>query len=427
MLIQRVVLGFALCLVHGCSDSVQDAPRSGARAADAARTPAHDERVLALAEAFELGRVAEAEGGLLALESGGGLEGELLRARIASARGDEISAIRTLEAAKRAHPRDVRVQATAAELHVVAGRLGSAEDEIRAGLSLDPESSELRRARGVLLIAKPGGAEAGLDHLLAARAADPKLPFARRPLSEAHRLAATRALSEQDPELALRHVAAALRELPDNPDVELLGADAHMMLGHFDEALAIYERLLAAGRDVGASLAHASKTAATAALVAGDRALARERFLRARELGLSADALGFGATLLADEAKAEVERGWEDYDARQLEEAERRFRAALRLDPSSLDARRALGAALYARADFEGAAVQWKLVLDTARARGLELADPLHLDLARALHHLKRFDELRGLLEGELALRPEGAAADEAREMLKRLAEPSGR
>ncbi|MCK6448684.1 MAG: hypothetical protein L6Q99_20005 [Planctomycetes bacterium] len=408
------------------SSSASGSSVTGAAGGQSA-APAHDPRVFELADAFESGRIAEVESGLLALSDGGGIEGELLRARLASARGDEISALRTLEAAKRAAPRDVRVLATSAELHAIGGRLGAAEDDIRAGLALAPESAELRRARGVLLISKPGGAQAGLDHLLAARAADPKVPYARRPLAEAHRLAATAALTKKDPELALRHVAAALAELPDQPDLELLGADAQMMLANFDAALATYEKLHAAGRDVGATLAQSSKTAAIAALLAQDRPLALKRFLRARELGLSADALGSGATMLADEAKAELERGWTAFDAQDFPAATSHFKDALRFDPASLDARRALGAALYSSGDADGAATQWKLVLETARARGIELAEPLVLDLARALHRLQRVEELRQLLETELAARPDGPAAAEAREMLSRLGAPASR
>ncbi|MCC6406037.1 MAG: tetratricopeptide repeat protein [Planctomycetes bacterium] len=430
MRLHRLSLGLPLLLAGACGDAsstatssaTSAATRAGAPSSAASSLPVRDEGLLALADAFERGELATADSGLLALPERGGLEGELLRARLASARGDDVGALRVLEAAKLSHPRDARVQATAAELLVLAGRMQSAEDELRAGLALDPLSPDLRRARGIVLISKPGGAEAGLAHLLAAREADPKVPYLHRALAEAHRLAATKALSQQDPARALQHVSAALLEVPDQPDALLLGADAHMLLNHFDQALAVYERLLKEGRDVGATLAQSSKLAATAALLEKNRPLALERFLRARELGLGAEALGFGATMLADEAKAKLEAGWKAFDARDLAGAESAFREALRCDPSSLDARRALGAALYSREDVEGAAAQWRLVLETARARQLELSEPVYLDLARALYRLQRIDELRELLETELAARPDGPGAVEAREMLARLA-----
>ncbi|MBI5435486.1 MAG: tetratricopeptide repeat protein [Planctomycetes bacterium] len=434
MRLSRISLGLPLLLAGACGDAASPAvpsetstsaragaPNDGANPG-AKSAPVRDERLLALADAFERGELTAADTGLLALPERGGLEGELLRARLASARGDDVAAVRVLEAAKLAHPRDARVQATAAELFVLAGRMQTAEDEIRAGLAIEPLSPDLRRARGVVLISKPGGAEAGLAHLLAARAADPNVPYLHRALAEAHRLAATKALSEQDPARALQHVSAALLEVSDQPDALLLGADAHMLLKHFDQALAVYERLLKDGLDVGAELAQSSKTAATAALLEKNRPLALERFLRARELGLGGEALGFGATMLADEAKAKLEVGWKAFDAGDLAGAESAFRDALRFDPSSLDARRALGAALYSREDVEGAAAQWRLVLETACARQLELSEPVYLDLARALHRLQRIDELRQLLEEELAARPDGPGAVEAREMLARLA-----
>ncbi|MCE9593518.1 MAG: hypothetical protein K8S98_04930 [Planctomycetes bacterium] len=412
-----------LLLVGACSEpaAVEPTPSKNARAATSPAAPVHDAAFLAAAERFELGDFAGAESGLLALPDGGGVEGELLRARLAASRGDDISALRTLEAAKVAHPRDARVLATAAELHAAAGRTGSAEDEIRAGLALDSQSPDLRRARGVLLISKAGGAEAGLDHLLAARAADPQLPFTRRALSEAHRLVATLALSKQDAASALQHVSAALIELPDDADLKLLGADAHMVSKHFEQALSIYEDLYKQGRDVGATLAQSCKTAATAALLEKNRPLAIERFLRARELGLGPDALGFGATALADECKTHIDLGWKAYDARDFAGARDAFALALRYDPTSLDARRDLGMTLFSLGDAQGASDQWRLVLDTARAKNFELAEPVYLDLARALYQLHKTDEVREVLERELTRKPDGPGSTEAREMLQRL------
>jgi Flp pilus assembly protein TadD len=178
---------------------------------------------------------------------------------------------------------------------------------------------------------------------------------------------------------------------------------------------------------VRATLAQTSKQAATAALVEGRRDAAVERTLRARELGMPESELGFGTTLLAEEAQRALEQGVEAFEAGDAARAEERFERALRLDPRSLAARNHLGVVLFRRGAYAAAAGHWRTLLDAARAEGLELPDPVHLNLARALYLDGRPDEVRALLSAELERDPDGPWADAARELLERLnAEAAG-
>ncbi len=381
-----------------------------------------DPRFVAAADAWDLGHLDEADRKLLALGDAAGIDGDLLRARIAASRGDDVGAVRIIEGVRAAHPDDERVFATAAEIHAGAGRFQSAEDEIRGGLLVHPTSPDIERARGVLMISRKGGAASGLEHLLAAQKLEPKLPYCRHALAQAHLLLANFAMSKLDAKAALEHASASLVEEPDDLDAKNTLADAQASLKNFDVALKLYEELKAAGRDVGGTLAMLYKTAAFAALLEKNRPLAIERYVRARELGLSTADLNSGANLLHDECEVHTAAGLKAYDAQDLAGAETELRAALRMDPTSLEARNYLGVVLYGRGDFTGAADCWRIVVETARAKKIKLSEPVHLDLARALYRLERFDELRTMLESALAETPDADWAPEAREMLKRIA-----
>jgi len=402
-----------------------DATARAAKGLPAQRPRASTPGVVAATAALERLDLAAAGRELLAL--GEGLDIELLRARLAALEGDEVGAVRRLEELRADHGDQARFYATAGEIHAAAGRLGSAEEEIRAGLARCGPTPELSRARGVLALAREGGARVGLNHLLEARTADPGLPFLAPALVQAHLLLGRKAMADGALVDSIGHARAARLAGPEDPEVRLLLADALSTAGELAEALELYEGLLADGEPVRDTLALVCKQAATAALVEGRRDLAVERNLRARELGLPQEQLGFGATLLAEESEQALGAGIEAFERDDLEQAGEHFERALRLDSESLAARNHLAVVRFQSGDPREAARLWREVLERARAEGIELPEPVHLNLARALYLDGRTDEVRQLLNDELARDPDGPWAEAARELLARLDEEGGR
>lgn len=387
--------------------------------------PNRDAAVLAATSALARGDLDAARLGSMSL--GDDLDSELLRARLAAAEGDEIGAVRRLEAVRLTHPDQARFYATAAEIHAAAGRLKSAEEEIHVGLERCGPRPELSRARGVLALARPGGARVGLNHLLDARKAEPDLPFVEGPLAEAHLLLGRQAMADKAELDAVGHARAALLCRPGEREARLLLADALTAVGQFEESLVVYETLLSEGEPLKDALARAYKQGGTAALLEGRRELALDRALRARELGLPEDELGFGATLLAEESERVLAEGTAALEAGELEQGRELCERALRLDPRSLPAKHFLASAQFRLGAHAEAARLWREVLDQARAEELELPDPVHLNLARALYLEGRTDEVRSLLQGELDRDPEGPWSDATRELLARLGSDGAR
>jgi tetratricopeptide (TPR) repeat protein len=370
-------------------------------------------------EALERGAAAAATAALLAL--GDDLEVELLRARLAALEADGIGAVRRIEAARAVHPDQAEVYATAAEIHAAAGRLASAEQEVREGLVRCGPAPALSRARGVLALARTGGARSGLEHLLDARALDPALPFLEPALLQAHLLLGRAALAESLALDALGHARAALLLEPADVEARTLLADAQSAAGELDAALETFEGLLADGAAVRDTLALLCQRAATAALVEGRRELALERYLRARELGLAEADLGFGASLLIEAAEGELERGVAALESGDHVAAGAHLERALRLDPQSLPARNHLAVVHFLERRYAQAAAQWRELLERARAQDIELPEPVELNLAKALALDGHPAEARALLEAWLAHASEGSAADSARALLAEL------
>jgi tetratricopeptide (TPR) repeat protein len=388
----------------------------------------HD-RVREAALALERGDVAAANRLILALPEepeAVRLERTLLRARLLALEGDGVAAVREIEAARTAWPDQGSVFGAAAELHAMAGRVKSAEDEIRRGLEVAGPTPELTRARGVLALGRPGGARAGLEHLLAARKEDPGLLFCDRPLAQAHLLLGNAALAAASPLEAMAHARAGLLLDPVEPELRALLGDAQAASGDLDAAIATYEELHAGGRAVRPALESLLLKGATAALVERNRPLALQRWVRARELGVSDEDLGFGATALRDEAQREIEQGIAAYAQDDLERAGEAFRRALVFEPSSLAGRNHLAVVLFRRGEFEAAAREWRWLLETSRARSVELPEPVHLNLARALRNAGRVTDAREPLEDYLRREPEGEWAAETLEMLARLPAADG-
>jgi tetratricopeptide (TPR) repeat protein len=372
-------------------------------------------------EALERGDLPSARLHLLALGSKHPLDRLLLGARLSALEGDDVGAVRALEMAKISYPDTARVHAVAAEVHASAGRKDSAEEEIRAGLALGGSLAELERARGVLLLTRPGGAAAGLSHLEKARTLFPGIPFLRRPWLEANRILGSAAMGRGDPETAEKHARSALEV--DDQDVESrkLLADAHAARGEFEEAVALYEGLVAQGEEHASALALCCQRAGVAALLRSDHERAADHYLRARELGLGEAELGFGSHFLAQEHERVVSAGIDAYEQGDFAAARSRFERALVLDPASIEAENHLGVCLFRLEDYPGAARAWEHVLREARGRGFELPEPVHLNLARALYQQDRIDEARAVLAEYLDREPKGSHAAATREMLERL------
>ena len=416
------------CLLVACGRDAEVANASAPVPPVAVAEPAHapqlarntDERYLAAVRALEAGDLAAAKQSRLAAPEG--LDQALLGARLRAAEGDGVAAVRAIEAARASWPDQGRVFATAAEIHAVAGRFESAEDEIRAGLAAGGPSPDLSRARGVLALARKNAGRVALEHLLAARAADPGLEFSARPLAQAHTQLAQHALSEKNAQEAAAHARAAVEAYPTDREARRTLAEALAGAGLFDESLALYEALLAEGEPVGVDLSWTALHGATAALVERDRPKALVRYQRALELGLPRSELGFGATVLAEAATARVDAGLAAYEKGELAAARAEFEAALALDPDALEAHNHLAVVLFRQDEFAAAAEHWSRVLALAQARELTLPEPVHLNLARALHKAGRSAEITPLLDEYLEREPNGAFADATRDMLARLA-----
>jgi tetratricopeptide (TPR) repeat protein len=345
----------------------------------------------------------------------------LLRARALAGSGDAIGSVRAIEAARERFGDQAAVYATAAEIHAAAGRFDSAEGEIRRGLAAVGPTPEISRARGVLMISRQGGTEAGLSHLLEATAADPDLPFCDRPLAQAHLVLGNRALAAGDALTAAFHARAAFERDASDEDVRTLRADAALALGDTASGLELYEDLLERDPGLRSTVALHNQRGAMAALLEKDRPLAVRRYLRALELGLPREDLGFGVEVLAQATQAAVERGIEAHEARDLAAARAAFEEALRCSPDDLRAQNHLAVVRFEQGDYAAAAELWSAVVATARTEGLELPDPVHLNLARALHQDGRPEEVRAVLEAYLAAEPRGAWREATSAMLEKL------
>lgn len=400
------------------------APLAGARVQSAAPSALLSPQAPRLASdafraavaALEQGDLESARAAAFALPDG--LDVELLRARLAAAGGDEIAAVRALESLRARFAGEGRVFATAAEIHAAAGRLSSAEDEIREGLALAGPTADLTRARGVLALVRQGGAAKGLEHLLAALDLVPGLEFTARPLSQAHLLLGNAALAAENPLEAAGHAKAALLALPEEREAERLLADALAAMGDFDAALAAYERLLARGVELRVALLTLYTRAATADLLAGRKEQALERWLRARELGAREADLGFGANALVKAANDAIDVAVEAAAKKDLSAARTALERALRLQPESIEALYMLGVVRYQGQDLDGAAGSWQRAFELALESGEAAPEPVHLHLARL--HLQRTERerARDVLVSYLTQWPEGEFAAATRELL---------
>ncbi|MDZ4772145.1 MAG: hypothetical protein SGI72_03325 [Planctomycetota bacterium] len=389
----------------GLNSSVAGEP---AAPAVAARVHVHTPRLDRLRRALTFGDTSEVAG-LLDASNDAGVEAPLLRARALAldAKGT-IEALRLVQTVREIAPSNPEVYATAAEIYASRSSFESGWQEVERGLAACGESAEFSRARGVLWISRENGAKKGLEHLERARTIDADLPFMERALGQAHLLVAKFEAQAGRKESALEHARASLSFDPDDVDAKRFLSDAYADALDFQAAIAVLSGLVQDGRPLASELASLHKKAGMSALLEHDRGRALDHFVAARELGLDDTELASGAALLDQEARLETEKGLAALEKRDLAAAEVAFRAAVRYEPGMLAPRNHLGVALYARGQFGEAAALWRSVLKEARAEGLVLPDPVHMNLARALKSAGESAAARAALDEYLALEPEG-------------------
>ena len=382
-----------------------------------------DTRLDPVAEALEQGRPEEALE-LLAQHADDAsfdpVSLVLLTSRARFLQGDAVAALRDIETARVDHVADARLWVMEAELYALMGRGAAAEDALRQGIKLAGRIQEIERAHGIIQLMRPGGARLGLESLKRAQRLEPALPFVDAPLSQAHLLVGRSRLGEAAGE-ARAHALAGLEILPGQPELRELLAESLESLGEFDAALEVMAELEADGLDFGDRRALLHQKAATASLIAGEREAALDHYRLARELGLDETGLGFGATALEDAAEEAVDRGFVRLEAEDYEAAEIAFARALSFDPTSPEARYFLGVARFRRERFVEAALVWDELLRLAEAEGLQLPDPVHLNVARAWRMAGEVDEARSVLDDYLTRSPDGIWAEDTREMRARL------
>ncbi|MCB9914304.1 MAG: tetratricopeptide repeat protein [Planctomycetes bacterium] len=423
-------LALLLCvapLVGACSDGeVAGGAGTGAPARPAVVETRSFERLeseaaRALRRDLDLGRLDDASARLAELRDALGVEADLLAARLAAFQGQDVEVLRRLETARTAAPQDPRVYATAAELSAAAGRLETAAAELRRGMEAAGLTPELLRAQGVVELCQSGGAKRGLELLERARGYDAELPFTERPRAQAHLLLAKSALSEARPKAALEAVRRSLELDPKDVDARLFLADVLAALQDFEGAVRVLEALNGEGYGRDVELAEMYKRAALGALLEHRRDQALEYFRLARLAGLDDEQLGSGAQILADAAVEAMEQGVHAYEAGDLATARLRFEHAVHLDDSLLVAHNHLAVVLFQQREFLPAATQWRLVLDQARAEGLELPEPVHVFLAKALYAADEQGAAKQVLQDYLEREPEGEYRETTEALLSEL------
>jgi Tfp pilus assembly protein PilF len=362
----------------------------------------------ALRVSLDLGDFDNAKRLLKAHSAELGIEALLLEARLAALSGEDLEVLRLVEEARAAAPSDPRVYATAAELSAAAGRLETARSELQRGVEAAGLTPELLRAQGVLELCRQGGASRGLALIERACQYDPELPFSSRARAQAHLLLAKSALSESRSRSALDEVKRSLELDPQDVDARLFFVDALAANHDFVNAAAVLVQLGEEGYGRQAELALMYKRAAMGELLEHRRDQALEYFRLAREAGLGREELGSGAQLLADAAMEAMLEGTHAFEAGDLETARLRFEHALHLDPELIVVHNYLAVVLFQQEEFLPAATHWREVLDTSIAEELELPEPVHIYLAKALFAADEKAAAREVLEAYLEREPEG-------------------
>ena len=112
--------------------------------------------------------------------------------------------------------------------------------------------------------------------------------------------------------------------------------------------------------------------------------------------------------MLLDAAALALEEGVKAYEGAEFERARERFERAVELDPGSLSARNHLGVVCYQAEDDEAAIQQWSEVWSLALAEGLNLPEPVEVNLARAYVRSGALGEAERVLRESLERSPKG-------------------
>lgn len=429
--LRPLTLSFLFALAACGGDEVEggttSGPASGARGTD---SPVEirvqrieGEAITALRLSLEFGDLRDIDARFDEVIPTLGVEGALLSARLWTLRGNDVESTSRIEFARAEAPDDPRVYATSAELNAASGRLETAREELRRGVELCGMSPELLRAQGIIELCRQGGAARGLDLIDWALEHDPELPFVDRPRGQGHLLLAKGAFSEGRKRAALQEVRLALSFDPEDADTKLFLVDALAANGDFPNAVLVLEDLNAHGADRLSELALMHKRAGLAELVLGHREAALEYFVKARAAGLEDDELGSAATMLRTEAEAAMEAGVTAFENRHLVEARENFERALHFDDSLLVVHSQLAVVLFNQREFLPAATHWRRVLDEAMENDIQLPDPIHIFLSKALFGAGEKDAARSVLTAYLEREPAGRWADDTRALLADIGE----
>jgi len=415
------LLPLALCCITSCGGDLEGpaSPSEAPEALERRSERVEAEWAVTLRRAIEFGALAHARTLLDAHSEELGVEADLLRARLLTAEGADLEAQRAIERARRAAPADVRVPAAACELHSAHGRMESALQELKLAHELGGAMAEVHRAKGVHLLSQSGRAAEGLRELEAAIELDPDLPFVDRAMAQAHLLLAKEHLGKGRSKDALRSVERSLHHDPQEFETRRLLSDVLLAEKRILDALVVLEELYAEGHSIIGELATMEKRAALVLLLRGEREEALDLFCKAREHGLGDDELGSGAQILAEAAMEALAAGVDAYEAGEVDEARGRFERAVRLDPELLAAQNHLGVVCFRLGDNECAKRHWEVVWQAAVKEGLELPEPVEVNLARAMARLGELKQAEELLRASLEARPHGPHSDAARSFLE--------
>ena len=371
-----------------------------------------------LRSAIDFGDLGAARALLEQYQEALGFEAELLFARLLTAEGADFDAQRAIERARRAAPDDVRVPGTASEMHSAHGRTQSALEEIKRAYELGGARPEIHRAHAAHLLSLPGRAKEGLRHLEQARELDPTLPFLDRATGQAHLLLAKERLASNDLNEAMKAVELAYQYDPEEFETRRLLSDVLVAQKRIEDALLVMKELHADGYPVLGELASLEKRAAFVKLLSDEREAALDLFCMARSHGLSLEELGSGAQMLLDAAMNAVSEGVHAYESGELELARDRFERAVELDPELLIAHNHLGVVCYQLEDDGGAVSHWRKVWEVALEEGLELPEPVEINLARAMLRSGAAEAAREVLQESLKAAPRGLHAESVQRYL---------
>ena len=387
------------------------------QAALASATPAKPRRDPALAEVRAVLEQGSGKVDLKVLERAPGAEADSLRARAQFLQGDTVAALATLARARQGDADEPELWATEVELLATLDRLPGASELLAEAFKKLGTQAALFRAQGVVELRRQDHGAQALEALERARARDPELPFLSFPLAQAHLMVGRKRL-EKAPAETVAHARAARALWPGLVDARELEAEGLTGQLRFEEALALYDELAQEGRSYGETPATLEQRCATRCLFDHDRAGAVTHYLAARRRGMDDEGLGFGLTVLAEEARAALARGVDAAEGSDWERAEREFARALELAPRDIEAENHLAVARFQREEFRAAAEGWEKVLARSLAEKLELPDPVPLNLAKAWRLAGEPAKARAVLSALLDRDPDGLLSQEARELL---------